>query len=258
MSEMIEFYNLELARLNDAHPALDKKARESVVDDFVNTDATRISWTRALKADLAKSRRFDFASDCLVTSLYRPYTKQWLYFNRQFNEMVYQLPRLFPDASTENRAIMIKGNWRGDGQLALMIDRPVCLQPDGGGQCFPLFLYAKADEASDDGLFPAPPVTNTETHTRRDGITDAGLSHFQQAYPAKAEGNRLTKEDLFYYIYGLLHSPDYRSRYADNLGKELPRIPAVKTFADFRALSNAGRELAHSNGGDRLIVLRGN
>ena len=67
----------------------------------------------------------------------------------------------------------------------------------------------------------------------------------QRAYPAKGEGTSITKEDLFYYIYGLLHSPDYRSRYADNLGKELPRIPAVKMFADFRAFSQAGRDLAH-------------
>jgi predicted helicase len=80
---------------------------------------------------------------------------------------------------------------------------------------------------------------------RRDAITDPGLAHFQSAYPAKGEGNSITKEDLFYYIYGLLHSPDYRSRYADNLGKELPRIPAVKTIADFRAFSQAGRDLAH-------------
>ena len=60
-----------------------------------------------------------------------------------------------------------------------------------------------------------------------------------------SEGDTITKEALFYYIYGLLHSPDYRSRYADNLGKELPRIPAVKTFEDFRAFSQAGRDLAH-------------
>ncbi len=70
-------------------------------------------------------------------------------------------------------------------------------------------------------------------------------ANFQRAYPAKGEGESLSKEDLFYSIYGLLHSPDYRSRYADNLGKELPRIPAVKTFADFRAFSQAGRDLAH-------------
>jgi len=79
----------------------------------------------------------------------------------------------------------------------------------------------------------------------RDGISDAGLKHFQAAYPTKGEGDTITKEALFYYIYGLLHSPDYRSRYADNLGKELPRIPAVKRFADFQAFSKAGRDLAH-------------
>jgi predicted helicase len=75
---------------------------------------------------------------------------------------------------------------------------------------------------------------------RRDGITDAGLLHFQAAYPAET----ITKEDLFYYVYGLLHSPDYRERYADNLAKELPRIPCVKTAAGFWAFSKAGRALA--------------
>lgn len=86
---------------------------------------------------------------------------------------------------------------------------------------------------------PEQPQNSARTLTRRDGITDEGLAHFQSAYP----GEVLTKEDLFYYIYGLLHSPDYRERYADNLNKELPRIPRVKTFSDFQAFSHAGREL---------------
>ncbi|KAF1684794.1 type III restriction endonuclease subunit R [Pseudoxanthomonas broegbernensis] len=75
---------------------------------------------------------------------------------------------------------------------------------------------------------------------RRDAITDAGLAHFQSAYPSET----ITKEDLFYYVYGLLHSPDYRERYADNLSKELPRIPRVRKPEDFRAFSQAGRNLA--------------
>ncbi len=115
------------------------------------------------------------------------------------------------------------------------------LQVLANGQCFPLYLYDKPEETGDGDLFSKPAAGTT----RRDAITDAGLAHFQQAYPAAGEGSSFTKEDLFYYIYGLLHSPDYRSRYADNLGKELPRIPAVKTFADFMAFSKAGRELAH-------------
>jgi predicted helicase len=84
----------------------------------------------------------------------------------------------------------------------------------------------------------APPQTSGAPK-RREAITDAGLQHFLRAYP----GETITKEDLFYYIYGLLHSDDYRARYADNLTKELPRIPAVKSAADFWAFSKAGRAL---------------
>ena len=98
-------------------------------------------------------------------------------------------------------------------------------------------------EATTGDLFattqPEQPQKQARTLTRRDGITDEGLAHFQSAYP----GETLTKEDLFYYIYGILHSPDYRERYADNLNKELPRIPRVKTAKDFWAFSQAGREL---------------
>lgn len=75
---------------------------------------------------------------------------------------------------------------------------------------------------------------------RRDGITDEGLTHFQAAYPDET----ISKKDLFYYIYGLLHSEDYRARFADNLSKQLPRIPRVKTAADFWAFSHSGRALA--------------
>lgn len=84
----------------------------------------------------------------------------------------------------------------------------------------------------------APPKASGAPQ-RREAITDAGLQHFLRAYP----GETITKEDLFYYIYGLLHSEDYRARYADNLTKELPRIPAVKSAVDFWAFSKAGRAL---------------
>ena len=120
------------------------------------------------------------------------------------------------------------------------------------GQCFPLKLYEKAEVESDGGiwknheLFPiGAAITNERTnertnYTARDGIGDTGLLHFQAAYPTET----ISKEDLFYYIYGLLHSEDYKAKYADNLTKELPRIPAVKQAADFWHFSTAGRELA--------------
>ena len=79
-----------------------------------------------------------------------------------------------------------------------------------------------------------------DEYTVKDGLTDEGLAHFQQAYPKE----EISKEDIFYYIYGLLHSEEYKARYADNLSKQLPRIPCVKTAKDFWAFSKAGRDLA--------------
>jgi predicted helicase len=242
MNRMIGFYNAEVERFNQSHTGLDKKTRDAKVDGFINTDPSQISWTRALKQELAKDRKFPFDADCLTTSLYRPFTKQWLYYNRRFNEMVYQMPRIFPDAKAENRIICVSAPGFISGFTAIISDVPteLCISAmKGGTQCFPLYLYddEAEEEARQGGLFAASAQAQ---HKRRDAITDEGLAHFQSAYP----GETITKEDLFYYVYGLLHSPEYRERYADNLSKELPRIPRVKSPADFWAFSRGGRDLA--------------
>lgn len=243
---MIDFYNSEADRFNQVNSGFEKKVRETKVDGFINTDSTKISWTRGLKQDLVKGKKFAFDEKSIRVSLYRPYTKQNLYFNRNLIEMILQIPRFFPNSAAANRAIMIKGNWSGDGQIALMTDSIPCSQPDGGAQCFPLFLYDDEDlsnsasQSKQDCLFEAPTPPTKIGSSRRDAITDDGLAHFQTTYP-EAD---ISKEDLFYYVYGLLHSPDYLRRYADNLTKELPRIPCVKTTTDFLAFSQAGRKLA--------------
>ncbi|WP_339847976.1 type ISP restriction/modification enzyme [uncultured Halopseudomonas sp.] len=237
MTSMIGFYNFEVERFNAAHPGLDTKARQAKVDGFIESDPTRISWTRALKQDLGKNRTYAFEAECMTPALYRPFTKQWLYFNRRFNEMVYQMPRIFPNAVADNIAIMVKQRPIENSHLALMVSAPPELQTDGGAQSFPLYLYDEVAQASNDDLFAVQSVGGLR---RRDAITDAGLAHFESAYPYEELG----KQDLFYYVYGILHSSDYRKRYADNLTKELPRIPAVKTAADFWTFSRAGRALA--------------
>lgn len=146
-----------------------------------------------------------------------------------------QLASIFPKSDSDNRLIVIKARLGSDTNLALMTDRIIDLQPDGGCQCFPLYLYEveEAEDLFNDGKFSRP--------QRRDSISDEGLKHFQNAYPT--EGAAITKNDLFYYIYGILHYPEYRERFANNLIKELPRIPAVERFADFMAFSKAGRRL---------------
>jgi len=132
---------------------------------------------------------------------------------------------------------MIKGNWRGNGQFALMINSFVCLQPDGGAQCFPLNCYDDDSDEDTNDLFLSD--KNTSIYSVKEGIADNGLNHFLSSYP----GLDLTKEDLFYYIYGLPHSSDHQEQFINNLIKELPRIPAVKKYEDFMAFSEAGRKL---------------
>ena len=235
-SHMIDFYNSEVARFRrDFNPAVNKG-----VDDFVDPNPRKISWGVNMKNGVRKGIHSAFDPTKLALSAYRPFTKQWIYSDKNFVHSLYSTPRLFPEAETKNLAIHTSGVGARAGFSALMLDRLPNLHHIDSGQCFPLKIFLADNgqgEDSDGDLFAETP-TGMQSGSE-DGITDAGLKHFQDAYP----GETITKEDLFYYVYGLLHSEDYRAKYADNLSKELPRIPRVKTAADFWAFSRAGREL---------------
>ena len=244
MTRMIAFYNVEAERFSLAHGDLPKEKREELVDGFVISAPEQISWTRALKQDAVKGRRFEFLDEHLTQSCYRPFTKQWLYYSRRFNEMVYQMPRVFPDGRHKNLVICLNGVGAQKEFSALMANHLPDLHLMQTGQCFPLYLYEDLEDeqagATSQGALFGHEVAKPASRKRKEAITAEGLAHFQSAYPAE----NITREDLFYYVYGLLHSPDYRERFADNLGKELPRIPRVKTSTDFWAFSRAGRKLA--------------
>ncbi|WP_234267608.1 DEAD/DEAH box helicase [Hydrogenophaga sp. NFH-34] len=247
ITRMIQVFNTESERFAAVTSGLDKKARAARLDAAIDSDPGRISWSVNLKQDLLRSRRLQFEPQCLFRSLYRPFTRQWTYFNRQLNERVLQMPRIFPTDGIVNRTICLTGLGESAGFSCLMADSVSNFHFVAGSQCFPLYLYDGLESEVDDAppeqsaLFGADDQSaSTPAAKRRDAITAEGLAHFQSAYP----GESISKEDLFYYVYGLLHSPDYRERFADNLGKELPRIPRVKTAADFWAFSKAGRKLA--------------
>ena len=230
ISRLLDFYNGEV----DRYDSLSQNKRKSIkVTDFINKNDEMISWTRALRNQLEKLNKLTLKNG-RVRSLYRPFSVQWLYFDKDLNEMVLQMPRVYPDPKVLNRTICITGRGEAHGFSVLISNSVTEYKTLYNSQCFPLYLYEKAN---DDDLF-GNQVENG--YTRKDGISDAGLAHFLDKYL----GERITKEDLFYYIYGLLHSPEYRKRYADNLSKELPRIPAVNKAADFWAFSKAGGELA--------------
>jgi len=238
MRRMIGFYNAEVDRFDAAQPEADQQRRAALVDEFVNADPKKISWSDGLKTDLVRGRRHQFRTEALMKSLYRPFSPQWLYYDRGFNERVYQMPRFFPfGAEPDNRVIMVGTPGGKVPFSALMTKAPPALHAVdmGGSQCFARWVFESAGARDGElGLEFGPSAL-----VRKDSITPEGLAHFQAAYPGEA----ISSDDIFHYVYGLLHAPDYRARFADNLTKELPRIPLVRRVEDFRAFVDAGRRL---------------
>ncbi|KKZ59267.1 DEAD/DEAH box helicase [Haemophilus haemolyticus] len=218
MQNCCSFYNQEMNKYHNSDKSIE-------LANFIDLNPTKISWSRALKNNLNRRVEANFNTDDLRVALYRPYTKQNLYFNKLFNETQYQIPQFFPENNSKNKVICLTVTG-GKGFSTIMTDITPDLHLIGDSQCFPLYLYEKEE--------------NSENYQRHDAITDEALAHFKAAYPSED----FTKEDIFYYIYGLLHSEEYREKYSDNLSKQLPRIPCMKSTADFWAFSQAGRELA--------------
>jgi predicted helicase len=243
MHQMIQFYNSEVQRFDNLHPQADRKTRDKTIESFIDTDPKKISWTRALKSDLAKDKKFVFEEHSVTASIYRPFTRQWLYYSRPFNEMIYQMTRVFPMKSVvDNRVICVGGIGDDSGFSVLMMKDIPSFHALRSGQNFPRYLYdgrEGPDQSDIQGDLLASGSISDASGDIRDGISDEGLAHFQAAYPSEV----ITKDDLFNYVYGLLHSAEYGDRYADNLSKQLPRIPAVKKAADFWAFVEAGRKL---------------
>ena len=245
LARMIGFYNSEVDRLISV-PA-------SKVEAEVNKDKSKIKWTTDVIGDLSNRKKHHVVDEDVRISLYRPYTKTWVYANSNWNWTRHLMPKYLPDANATNRLICVTGVGAGKEFSALMTNCITEVHTVSTGQCFPQHIYARESQetktAGNADLFENP-ESNSRFRTEN-GISDAGLQHFLRAY----SGETITKEDLFYYIYGLLHSEDYRARYADNLSKELPRIPAVKSAADFWAFSKAGRALGDLHVGYESVAL---
>jgi len=209
--QFIEDYNGEVDRYK-------RSGKGKNIDDFVRYD--KIKWSRDLKLDLKRRNLAGFDEARIRTSLYRPFCKRMLFLDRILNEEVYVMPQVFPTpaAESENRILWTKVgmDWPF---FVLAADHLVDMLPQGGSQCFPFYVY------------------NEDGSNRRENITDWVLELFRKHYADK----KITKWDIFYYVYGILHHPEYRAKYAENLKRELPRIPLAK---DFRSFVKAGKELA--------------
>ena len=108
MSRMIGFYNAEVERYVRVCAGLSRDLRPPV-EDFINNDSTKISWSSSLTADLSRFKKGNYIDSAMTTSLYRPFTKQWFYFDGMFNHRPYKMPHIFPDSTAENQVIWVTG-----------------------------------------------------------------------------------------------------------------------------------------------------
>ncbi|CDO48698.1 DEAD/DEAH box helicase [Bartonella tribocorum] len=228
VQKTIDFFN-EQRRLVAENPSISMKK-------IIDYDTTKISWTDALISKLKRSIEATFESHLKALILYRPFMTLWHYTSPFLNEGLGHTHQFFNSNILGNLGICVSGIGNRSGFSCLMTNKPISFDTLEKTRCYPLLLYSDEKKHHNQSLFAASVKKKV-----RDGITDAGLAHFKAAYP----NENITKEDIFYYVYGILHSEDYRARYADNLSKELPRIPCVKSADDFWKFVTAGRELGH-------------
>jgi len=230
MNNMVDFYNTERLRIAELR-------NQKGLKDFnkqISSDSKKISWTVNLKKDLEKAKEHFFEKKLIITSSYRPFCKQKLYFHKPFIERPGLNDSFFPNQKISNQVICVSPS-PNDNIAVLITDSLANLHFNGDSQCFPLNYYDERQKNSPN-LFD---TAGKSEYIRRDGVSDFIFEQSKKMY-----GKNVSKEDIFYYVYGILHSPDYRTAFANDLKKMLPRIPLVDEPRDFWKFSKAGRELA--------------
>ncbi|MCY4380840.1 MAG: hypothetical protein OXC40_04650, partial [Proteobacteria bacterium] len=209
-------YHSELARYEEA---LACGEQVTSVMNFVTKDNQKIKWTQDLLRYFKNKQVITFDENGLRIVHYRPFAKRYLYFAKELNWSRYRLPLLFPDPQYSNILLGVSGIGSRAGFSCFMVDQIPDLDLIPKARWFPLYYYTKAGE-------------------KKDGVNAETRQYF--SYSEKA----VSSEEVFYYIYGVLHSKDYRSLFAHNLLKELTRVPKVASMSDFMAFYEAGKKLA--------------
>jgi predicted helicase len=235
MDRCIASYNTEVERwARISHSVVD----EAAISAFVDQDPTRISWSSNLLRSIPHGSKSSLTPGNVRFSVYRPYFKQFLYFDQLWNARPGQSALLFPEPGLNNLAIYCVGAGSAVPFSVLALDAIPNFHVTGagsGGQVFARWRYEPVDD--DGAMFSVPSAEIVAGYRRIDNITDEALQRFRSAY-----GPEISKDDIFYYIYGLLHSRDYRTRFAADLKRMPPRIPFVIDQAPY---IEAGHELCN-------------
>ncbi len=233
VERMVDFYNAEVDRF--AHHIEQQQVADpkKAIGDFIDTDPTKFSWNAADKARMVNGTRYTADERWLTAGLYRPFCKQALWSDPRLNDRTYQLPSMFPTPDHPNHGFVVMAPRPGVEFAALAVDA----LPDLSfftytGQFFARYTY---EQVENDVLDLGGDVV--DGYHRVDNITDTTLAQYRRWY-----GPAASKDAIFAFVYGLLHSPDYRERFAADLRRSLPRIPRLAADG-FAAFSDAGQRL---------------
>ncbi len=220
----VAFYNNQVIALRDGA-------------DEVHSEPTLFKWDGTAEQRARKGILADVSRGGVQSAIYRPYFRQHYFIDRVLNNSVYQLPSFFPTPDTRNPTILVERGLRALGRSPAIIAANIVAEGAVAGasgqraQALPRYTY-------DSSVFPKQGLLLQTENRKRDNITNSTLAAYSTRF-----GEWVTKDHIFSYVYGVLHSPDYRERYSADLAKLLPRIPEVSTTDAFRAFSDAGQRL---------------
>lgn len=223
----IDTYNADLKRFNEVFREAFKQRTKGVksADRYkhlnsqeITTDKTKIAWVQNLKMQLIKGKKLDdFSQEKISVSLYRPFNKQYFYYERELASSFYLMKKIFPDKSTRN-VVINSGVGNGKDFSALVSDCISDYSLISPNQAYPLYYY-------------------DDLGNRYNAISGYALNLFKKHYG----DNSITEEEIFYYIYAVFHHKGYLKKYKNSLAKEAPRVALSD---DFKELSILGKELA--------------
>ena len=244
---LYSYDEVALAERVERMTAFYEQRRKAVEAGFMTLeDATTkgsvhiIKWHADLKRRMERNTPSDLDDRRIRSVHYRPFTKQWLYFDPHYIARKYRMPALFPTGATPNQAIAVSGKSSTNNFSVLITNITSDLELVSKSQVFPRYAYPGKPKRAKRGLSGTnsliDPSNAPEEHGRIDNITDSCLEQCQDHY----NDPTITKDDIWAYLYGVLHAPDWRDKYASELRKDLPRIPFA---TDFRAFQEAGQQL---------------
>ena len=240
VNQMIDHYNAQVDEFGQAGTATagPQKQKATLAKEFADLDSTRFSWDHSDFQRMAKGEHYQPEDALYMTATYRPFYRRHVNAGRKLNNRVYQLPKVYPTAASDNLSICLPPPGSSAPPFSVLMTPIITdngLYASSAKALFPQYLYQLSGGSSPVGLFDELDAASHEQLERRHNVTDEALASYQEL------NTEITKDDIFFYVYGLLHSRDYLTAYAADLRKSLPRIPRVDTAESFWEFSTAGR-----------------